>query len=97
MESVFNVIQKFVVTNKSTDAELNGVYTCVVDPRATKIDIKKAFEKIYAVKVAKVNIIKTYEKFHNTKKWPAMKRSPKKKAMVSLAGADRINDFQKVQ
>jgi large subunit ribosomal protein L23 len=97
MESIFNVIQKIVVTNKSTNAELRGVYTCVIDPRATKIDVKKTFETLYGVKVEKVNIIKTREKFHNTRKGVAMKRSPMTKAMVTLAGNDRIVDFQKVQ
>jgi large subunit ribosomal protein L23 len=96
MESLFNVIQKFIVTNKSTDGELRGVYTCFVDPRATKIDIKNAFTKIYGVAVAQVNILKTRQKFHNTKTGPVAKRGIQKKAMVTLATGTKINDFTKV-
>lgn len=67
MNSLYSVIKKFVVTNKSTDGEVRGVYTCFIDPSATKIDVKNAFKMIYGVEVEKVNITYTREKFHNTR------------------------------
>lgn len=47
MNSLYSVIKKFVVTNKSTDGEVRGVYTCIVDTLATKIDIKNAMRSLY--------------------------------------------------
>lgn len=95
--SLFSVIQKFIVTNKSTEGELRGVYTCVVDPRSTKIDVKRATETLYGVKVAKVNMLHTREKYHNTKTGPQKKRTITKKAMITLAGKDRITDIEKLK
>jgi len=47
MNSLYSVIRSFVVTNKSTDGEIRGVYTCIVDANATKIDIKNAIRTLY--------------------------------------------------
>ncbi|MFZ2255621.1 MAG: 50S ribosomal protein L23 [Patescibacteria group bacterium] len=68
MNSLYSVIKKFVVTNKSTDGEVRGVYTCVVDMAATKIDIKNAMKSLYGVEVEKVNVLHTRPKFRNTRK-----------------------------
>lgn len=67
MNSLYSVIKRFAVTNKSTDGEVRGVYTCFIDPSATKIDVKNAFKTLYGVEVEKVNVLMTREKYHNTK------------------------------
>ncbi len=85
MNSLYSVIKRFIVTNKSTDGEIHGVYTCFVDPSATKIDVKNAFKTLYGVEVSKVNILMTREKFHNTKAGMTKKRHSEKKAMVTLS------------
>ena len=92
MTSLYSVIQKFIVTNKSTDGELRGVYTCIVDPRSTKIDVRKAVETLYGVSVTSVNMLKTRAKYHNTRKGTVAKRSPQKKAMITLAVGSRIEN-----
>lgn len=97
MNSLYSVIQRFVVTNKSTDGEINGVYTCIVDPASTKIDVKNAFKLAYGVEVAKVNITATREKFHNTKFGPTKKRHIEKKAMVTLVKGQKIANFETVK
>lgn len=97
MNSLYTVIKRFVVTNKSTDAEIRGVYTCFIDPSATKIDVKNAFKTIYGVEVEKVNINYTREKFHNTKKGIARKQGIEKKAMVSLRNGQKIVNFDAVK
>ncbi len=94
MNSLYSVIQRFVVTNKSTDGEVRGVYTCMVAPSATKIDVKNAFKSIYGVEVAQVNMTATREKYHNTKFGPAQKRRVEKKAMVTLVKGQKIANFE---
>jgi large subunit ribosomal protein L23 len=97
MSSLYSVIQKFIVTNKSTEGELRGMYTCIIDPRSTKIDVKRAIETIYGVKVAKVNMLHTREKFHNTKNGILKKKSPEKKAMITLAAGNKIVNIEVVK
>ncbi len=97
MNSLYSVIRSFVVTNKSTDAELRGVYTCFVDGSATKIDIKNAFKTLYGVEVNKVNVLKTREKFHFTRQGTQRKRGIEKKAMVTLKPGQKVSSFDKVK
>lgn len=97
MNSLYSVIKRFAVTNKSTDGEVKGVYTCYIDSSATKIDIKSAFKTIYGVEVEKVNVLMTREKFHNTKIGPARKRGSEKKAMVTLKNGQKIVNFETVK
>jgi ribosomal protein L23 len=97
MQSLYSVIQRFVVTNKSTDGEIRGVYTCMIDPSATKIDVKNAFKTVYGVEVEKINITHTREKFHNTKFGIARKKGIEKKAMVKLVKGQKIANFEVVK
>ncbi len=97
MQSLYNIIKRFVVTNKSTDGEIRGVYTCMVDENATKIDIKSAFKTLYAVDVEKVNVLYTRPKLHNTRKGIAQKKGIEKKAVVTLKNGQKITNFESVK
>lgn len=97
MNSLYSVIKKFIVTNKSTDGEIRGVYTCVVDDSATKIDIKNAIKSLYGNEVEKVNILKTRPKFHNTRQGVQRKRGIEKKAMITLKSGQKIANFEKLK
>jgi ribosomal protein L23 len=97
MNSLYSVIQRFVVTNKSTDGEVRGVYTCIVHPESTKIDVKNAFKTAYGVEVERVNVSKTREKYHNTKFGPARKKGIEKKAVVTLVKGQKIANFETVK
>ena len=97
MNSLYSVIKKFVVTNKSTDGELNWVYTCMIDDAATKIDVKNAIRLIYGKDVAKVNINYTREKFHNTRTGVQKKKWIEKKAMITMKAGNRIENFEVVK
>ena len=55
MSSVYEVLVKPVITEKSSAELSKNIYTFIVHPTATKIDVRNAVEKIYGVKVAKVN------------------------------------------
>lgn len=95
--SVYSVIKQPVITEKSQLLELSGKYTLFVDDRATKVDVRSAIETLYGVKVEKVNIIKTRAKVRSAgRRGVQIKRKERTKAIVTLAGKDRIADFQKI-
>lgn len=94
--SVFSIIQRPVLTEKSRESELNGIYTVLVSPHATKTEVKIAFHTLYGVEVNSVNIIKVREKYHQTKRGVQVKRKNQVKALVSLKKGQKISDFQKL-
>lgn len=92
---IFDTIIRPVVTEKTTDQADGGRYAFEVNRRANKMQIKQAVEAAYKVRVAEVNIInvpakpRRYGRFVTTKPgW--------KKAIVTLAGTDRITLFEGV-
>lgn len=97
MNSLYNVIKRFVVTNKSTDGEVRGVYTCVVDMAATKIDIKNACKALYGVEVAQVNVLHTRPKVRRTKTGIGRRQGIEKKAMITLKSGQKIANFEAVK
>lgn len=94
--SLFTIIKKPVITEKSQRLELDGVYTVIVSQEATKVDVRTAFERLYGVKVEKVNMITTREKFRNSKHGTQVKRKSRLKALVTLVKGQRIADLQKI-
>lgn len=94
--SLYTIIKRPVITEKSQRLELDGVYTVVVSPEATKVDVRQAFERLYGVEVEKVNMITTREKFRNSKHGVQVKRKSRLKALVTLKKGQRIADLQKV-
>lgn len=97
MNSLYNIIKRFVVTNKSTDGEIRGVYTCMIDSSATKIDVKNAFKTLYGVDASSVNVLYTRPKLHNTKKGIVEKKGIEKKAVVTLKNGQKITNFETVK
>jgi large subunit ribosomal protein L23 len=95
--SVYSIIKKPIVTEKTQRLELQGTYTMLVDPRATKVDIRKSFERLYGVTVESVNTVRIREKFHATKRGILPKRKLATKALVTLAKGQKINDLLKVK
>ncbi len=84
MKSVYDIIRKPVITEKSMSGLSDNKYTFEVAPDAGKIEIKKAVEEIFGVKVVKVNTVKL------PGKWKRMgvhvgRRPGKKKAIVTLS------------
>ncbi len=97
MNSLYSIIKRFVVTSKSTDGEIRGIYTCMVADDATKIDIKNAFKSLYGVEVDKVNVLHTRPKMHNTRKGIVAKRGIEKKAIVTLKNGAKIANFETIK
>lgn len=83
MKSVYDVIRRPIVTEKSMNAMGNRKYTFAVDIHANKIEIKDAVEKIFGVKVENVCTIKMLGKDKRVGVHMG-KRPDWKKAIVTL-------------
>jgi large subunit ribosomal protein L23 len=90
-----DVLIKPVVSEKSYGLQDAGVYTFIVQPNATKPEIRDAVEKIFNVKVAKVNTLnRPGKRKRNRRSFTFGKRPDTKRAIVTLAGDDRIEMFE---
>ena len=85
MKSVYDIIRKPVITEKSmTGVAVNREYTFEVQRSANKVEIKKAVEEIFGVKVASVNTINSLGKSKRVGVHTG-KTAQVKKAVVKLA------------
>lgn len=91
----FDVIIRPIVTEKTTDAADNGRYAFEVHKKANKLQVKEAVERAYKVKVAEVNIMNMPPKPRRFGRYLTQKPGWKK-AIVTLAGDDRITLFEGV-
>ncbi len=90
-----DIVIRPVVSEKSYGLLDDGVYTFVVDPRATKIEIAGAIESIFNVRVAKVNTLnRKGKRKRNRRSMTYGSRPDTKRAIVTLAGDDRIDLFE---
>ena len=90
-----DVIIRPVVSEKSYGLLDSGVYTFVVHPDANKIEIRQAVEQIFNVRVAKVNTLnRKGKRKRNRRAFTFGSRPDTKRAVVTLAGDDRIDLFE---
>ena len=95
MKNPRDVILRPVVSEKSYSLIDNGVYTFIVAPDSNKIEIRQAVEAIFNVKVKNVNTLnRPGKKTRNRKTGTTGSKSDTKRAIVSLAGDDRIPLFE---
>jgi large subunit ribosomal protein L23 len=92
------VLLRPVVSEKSTDLAAANKYTFAVSDRSNKIEIRRAVEERYKVRVATVRTVTMPRKEKGAGFIGLNKRrrgyvSAWKKAIVSLAPGDRIEDF----
>jgi large subunit ribosomal protein L23 len=93
MKSPRDVIIRPVVSEKSyAGLELN-TYTFLVDPRANKTEIKEAVQAIWNVRVTSVNTLRRPGKVKR-RGWTVGKRADQKRAIVTLAQGDSIENFE---
>jgi len=89
------VIIKPIVSEKSYGLLDQGVYTFQVHPDSNKIEIRQAVESIFGVKVARVNTLNREGKRKRQRRKMAFgKRADTKRAIIRLAGDDRIDLFE---
>jgi large subunit ribosomal protein L23 len=90
-----DVILRPVVSEKTMSLVDENAYTFIVHPDANKIEIRDAIEAIFNVKVAKVNTLNRTGKRRRNRRSPTFgKRPDTKRAIVTLAGGDRIDLFE---
>ena len=88
--NIHKVLEKPMITEKSTILQESGKYTFRVAPKANKVQVKEAVEMSFDVTVVDVNITKTHGK--RKRYGSRMTKKPDiKKAIVTLAEGDRIN------
>jgi large subunit ribosomal protein L23 len=95
MKDPRDIILKPVVSEKSYSLIETGTYTFIVAQDANKIEIRQAVEAIFSVKVKNVNtLIRAGKKMRNRKTGGSGTRPDQKRAIVTLAGDDRIPLFE---
>ncbi len=90
-----DVIIKPVVSEKSYALIDRGAYVFIVHPDANRTQVRQAVESIFSVKVHKVNILNRKGKRKRNRRQSTFgTRSDTKRAIVTLAGDDRIDLFE---
>ena len=91
-----NIIQKPILTEKSTNLNQYNQYSFVVNQRSNSNEIKKAIEKIFKVKVTKVNTSIMRGKLKSFKGKIGYKKDYKK-AIVTLAEGNTIDSSLEIK
>ena len=91
-----NIIQKPILTEKSTNLNQYNQYSFVVNKNSNSIQIKKAIENIFKVKVIKVNTSITRGKLKSFKGQIGYKKNVKK-AIVTLAEGNTIDSSLEIK
>lgn len=95
MKDPRDIVLRPVVSEKSYSLLDEGVYTFVVDPAANKTEIRQAIESIFNVRVTNVNTLNRKGKRKRNRKQATFGTRPDtKRAIVTLAGEDRIDLFE---
>jgi large subunit ribosomal protein L23 len=92
---IYEVLQRPIVTEKSTLLGERSIYVFEVAPKATKHQVKVAVEKAFKVNVVKVNVMTVPGKLKRMGKRMVMSRSWKK-AVVTLLPGQKIEFFEGV-
>lgn len=93
MKSMYDIIKRPIITEKSSILVENLQYTFEVDPKATKTEIKDAIEKIFKVNVIEIRTINVHRKAKRMQRYEGFKPAYKK-AIVRLAAGQTIDVFE---
>ena len=94
MRNPYEIIERPLLTEKTTDLSHFGKYTFRVNKDANKIEIAQAVKAIYRVNVVKVNTLNVKGKKRRVGRYPEGKTSDWKKAIVTLAAGESITLFE---
>ena len=93
MKSMYDIIIKPIITEKSAQLVENLQYTFEVAKDANKVEIKNAIEKIFNVKVVAIRTINVHRKAKRMQRFEGFKPAYKK-AIVRLAAGQTIDVFE---
>jgi len=85
----YNVIKRPLLTEKTSQAMAQDVYTFEVDSKASKLEIREAVEAIWEVKVASVRTLNTKGEAKRNR-WGHFRTKGVRKAYVKLASGYAI-------
>ena len=91
-----NIIQKPILTEKSTNLNQYNQYSFIVNQNSNSIQIKKAIENIFKVKVIKINTLIMRGKLKIFKGKFGYKKDYKK-AIVTLAEGNTIDSSVEIK
>jgi large subunit ribosomal protein L23 len=89
----YQVLRRPILTEKTDFQRDENQYVFEVDRRANKLQIKNAVEKVFDVEVLAVNTIVIKPKRRQLGRKIVTTRPSWKKAVVTLAPGERIQDF----
>ena len=92
MKTVYDVIKKPIVTERSIEDARERRYTFAVDKTANKVEIREAVEKIFAVKVDSVNTM-NYDGKEKRMGATSGTRPAWKKAIVTVTKDSKTIEF----
>ena len=93
MKSMYDVIKRPIITEKSSALVEKLQYTFEVDPKATKTEIKDGIEKIFKVNVVEIRTINVHRKAKRMQRFEGFKPAYKK-AIVRLMPGQTIDKFE---
>lgn len=91
--NVYQVLKRPIMTEKTDWQRDDGQYIFEVDRRANKLQIKEAVEAIFDVEVVAVNTMNMKPKRRRLGRKSIVTRPAWKKAVVTLAPGERIQEF----
>lgn len=91
--NVYQVLKRPILTEKTDFQRDNNQYIFEVDRRANKHQIKDAVETIFGVKVEAVNTMTIKPKQRRMGRRMVVTRPSWKRAVVTLASGERIQEF----
>lgn len=95
-ERALSIIQKPIMTEKSTKLNQFNQYSFIVNKKSNSFEIKNAIEKIFKVKVIKVNTSITRGKLKTFKGNSGYQRDFKK-AIITLAEGNTIDSSLEIK
>ena len=91
--NLYQVLKRPILTEKSDIQRDDNQYVFEVDRQANKLQIKEAIETIFDVKVESVNTMIMKPKRRRMGRKLTTTRSAWKRAVVTLAPGERIQEF----
>jgi large subunit ribosomal protein L23 len=91
--NVYQVLKRPILTEKSDYQRDNKQYVFEVDRRANKLQIREAIETLFDVRVEAVNTMMMKPKRRRLGRRTITTRPAWKKAVVTLAPGERIQEF----
>jgi len=92
---LYEVLRRPLITEKSTELQVQNKYAFEIADEANKPQVKKAIENAFKVKVTGVNVVTMPGKSRRVGKRIIQTRSWKK-AIVTLQAGDKIEFFEGV-